>query len=314
MPKARGEVSEAVFAALRDPDRGCQVPLGVRVDDPEDLHIALWALYELHYQGFDDADEDLEWHPDLLRVRLALERRFEADLRSRYVAPTGAEDFASSFFDYVAAFDGPSLASYVKGRADRQQVLDLLRLKSIYHLKESDPTSWLVPRLPPAAKAGLVELLFDEYGAGDPNQLHAHLFAKGLEASGLSGAYGAYIDEASLEVLEDSNAMSMFGLNRRLRAAALGHLAAFEATSSLPSRRMAQGLARLSFPREMIDYYEEHVEADAVHEQLAVRVICAAVLAHEPYLRDDLFFGAFTSLDLADRFARRMLGQWGVSA
>jgi hypothetical protein len=156
----------------------------------------------------------------------------------------------------------------------------------------------------------MIELLYDEYGVGDPNRLHAHLFARGLEASGLESTYGAYIDEVPLEVLEDNNAMSMFGLNRRLRGAAVGHLAAFEATSSLPSRRMAQGLSRLDFPSEMVDYYLEHVEADAVHEQLAVRGICGGLLASEPELEQDVFFGAYTCLDLADRFAHRMLHQW----
>ena len=107
--------------------------------------------------------------------------------------------------------------------------------------------------------------------------------------------------------------MSLFGLHRRLRGAALGHLAAFEATSSLPSRRMVQGLERLGFPEEIVAYYAEHVEADAVHEQLAVRTICGGLLAEEPGLEQDVWFGAFTCLDLEDRFARTMLERWAVA-
>ena len=166
---------------------------------------------------------------------------------------------------------------------------------------------------PTAPKAALVELQYDEYGGGNPNRLHAHLFALGLEASGLRADPYAYIDDVPVEILELNNAMSLFGLHRRLRAAALGHLAAFEATSSLPSRRVAQGLARLDFPPEMIAYYEEHVEADAVHEQLAVRTICGALVEAEPQLVDDVVFGAFTCLDLEDRYARRMLDGWDAS-
>ena len=103
-----------------------------------------------------------------------------------------------------------------------------------------------------------------------------------MEAAGLRAEYGAYVDEAPLEILEQNNAMSLFGLHRRWRGAALGHLAAFEATSSLPSRRMAQGLERLGFAPELVGYYTEHVEADAVHEQLAVRSICGALVEAEP--------------------------------
>lgn len=314
IPKARGEFSETLFTAMRAPEMGFDSVLGARAESVEDEQIALWALYELHYAGFDDAAPDLEWNPEMLRIRAHLERTFEASLRARYVAPQATGDFSRTFFDFVAGDDGPSLSSYVQRGADREQVLELLKEKSVFHLKESDPTTWAVPRLPTAAKAALVELLYDEYGAGDPNRLHAHLFARGLAASGLSDTYGAYIDEVSAEVLEENNAMSLFGLHRRLRGAAVGHLAAFEATSSLPSRRMAQGLSRLKFPAPMIDYYLEHVEADAVHEQLAVTNICGALVETDPDLYDDVFFGAFTCLDLAGRFARRMLTRWEVAA
>jgi hypothetical protein len=47
-----------------------------------------------------------------------------------------------------------------------------------------------------------------------------------------------------------------------------------------------------------------------VHEQLAVRTICGGLLAEDPTLEDDLWFGAYTCLDLEDRTARALLGSW----
>lgn len=308
IPNARGALSAALFEAMRS--GADDVPAGVGPESDGDAQIALWALYELHYGGFDDASDDLEWHPGLLAVRRELERDLEARLRARYVVEIPDGPFEEAFFELVAADDGPSTAAYVHRHADREQVLELLRQRSVYHLKESDPTAWVVPRLPVETKAALMELQYDEYGCGDPNRLHAHLFAAGMAASGLRAEYGAYVDDARVEVLEQNNAMSLFGLHRRHRAAALGHLAAFEATSSMPSRRMAQGLARLGFPSELIGYYEEHVAADAVHEQLAVRTICGSLLRHEPGLLPDVYFGAFTCLDLEARLARRLLSGW----
>jgi hypothetical protein len=310
-PKPRGALSDALFEAMRTRPSSWDDVLSAEPDHDDDAQIALWALYELHYRGFDDVDDDLEWQPELLEVRCGLEQAFEAQLRQGYVEPDATTPFAETFFDYVASHDGRSLASYVQRDADADQVRELLSMRTIYHLKESDPSAWLVPRLPVGPQAALMELQYDEYGVGDPNRLHAHLFARGIEACGLRSAYGAYIDDVPCVVLEQNNAMSMFGLHRRLRGAALGHLAAFEATSSLPSRRMAQGLDRLGFPQEMIDYYDEHVEADAVHEQLAVRTVCGRLLDAEPALIDDVYFGAFTCLDLEDRFAGVMLEVWG---
>jgi len=311
-PKGRGSLSEIVFESMRRPSTSWSAVLRTLPDDDDDVQITLWALYELHYRGFEDVDDALEWQPQLIELRRSLEAGFEQELRDRAPAHGPDGDFADAFFTVVADHDGPSLARYVQRDANREQVLELLRLRSIYHLKESDPTAWLVPRLPNSTKAALMELQFDEYGCGDPSALHAELFARGMDACGLRPEYGAYVDDAPVEVLEENNAMSLFGLNRRLRGAALGHLAAFEVTSSVPSRRIAQGMARLSLPDAMIGYYTEHVEADAVHEQLSVRTICGSLLDQEPGLRDDMFFGAFTCLDLEDRFARRMLEAWAA--
>ncbi|WKN49697.1 iron-containing redox enzyme family protein [Nocardioides sp. Arc9.136] len=316
LPKARGTLSEQLFAALRE-EPGTPVPLDAAVaDDAEDRAIALWASYELHYRGFEDVDDRWEWSPDVLRVRAGLEELLELELRERYAVhqPGRTDDLAKDLFDYVAGHDGPSMARYVQTDATEAQVLELLRQKSVYHLKEADPSAWVVPRLPTGPKAALMELQFDEYGDGNPARLHQHLFERGLEAAGLRSEYGAYVDEATLAVLEANNVQSFLGLHRRLRAASLGHLAAFEATSSIPSRRMAQGLERLGFPDEIVDYYREHVEADAVHEQLAVRDICVPLVETEPALADDVFLGAFACLDTEDRQALDLLAKWGVDA
>jgi hypothetical protein len=280
----------------------------------DDAQLTLWTLYELHYRGFEDAADDLEWDPRLLRIRRELEIAFESELRARYAPPEVTDPFSESFFRYVEQHDGPSLAALVQRDLDRRQVLDLICSRSVYHLKESDPTAWLVPRLEAEVKAPLMQLLFDEYGCGNPSRLHARLFADGMADAGLDPTYGTYVDDVPTEFLAMNNAMSLFGLHRRLRGAALGHLAAFETTSSLPSRRIAQGLKRLELPESLVHYYEEHVAADSVHEQVAVRVVCEALLAREPHLVDDVFFGAFTCLDLEDRVAHRVLKQESVPA
>jgi hypothetical protein len=313
LPKPRGPLSDAVLSALLQLPAEPVAAISTQPESPDDAAITLWVLQELSYRGFDGVDVD-EWEPELVRVRRRLEDDLEAQLRARWPGVPDGVDLETDFFDWVAGHDGPSLARHVQTEATEEQVLDLLRVRSVYHLKEADPTTWVIPRLPHAPKAALVELQYDEYGVGDPARVHSQLFARGLEASGLRAEYGAYVDEAPVEILEQNTALSMFGLQRRLRGAAVGHLAAFEATSSLPSRRLAQGLERLGFPAQMAAYYSEHVEADAVHEQVAVRDICAALVREEPLLEPDVWFGAWACLDLEDRTARRLLSAWGVAA
>jgi hypothetical protein len=311
LPESRGELSRALFAALGNGNPWQDA--SPAADSDADAQIALWVLYELHYHGLASVPAEREWDPDLLRLRRRLESDFEERLRSRAPALDGEpHDPVQQLIDLIEGHIGASISHFVQRQADADHVRELLRHRSIYHLKEADPTAWVVPRLGVRSKAALMELQFDEYGDGDPNRLHHHLFRRGMAESGLCARYGHYIDEAPVEILELNNAMSLFGLHRRLRGAMLGHLAAFEATSSLPSRRLAQGLRRLGLGESLVQYYTEHVEADAVHEQLALRTICSAFHAEEPDEWPIVLLGAFSCLDLEDRYARRMLTRWGA--
>ncbi|MET0999910.1 MAG: iron-containing redox enzyme family protein, partial [Marmoricola sp.] len=184
------------------------------------------------------------------------------------------------------------------------------RERSVQQLKESDAQSFVLPRLDGSAKAALAELQYDEYGGGRPERLHATLYADALEAAGLDRTYGAYINDVSALSLACTNVMTMFGLNRRLRGAAMGHLAAFEASSSVPCRKIAGGLARVGLPDVVAEYFHEHVEADAVHEHVASSDICGAMVAEDPSLREDVLFGAAACLHLDSLAGAELLDRW----
>ena len=104
--------------------------------------------------------------------------------------------------------------------------------------------------------------------------------------------------------------MSLFGLHRRWRGAALGHLAAEEMTSSEPSRRYSAGLRRLGFDGRTTVCYDEHVEADAVHEQIASVDMCGSLVADDPERAADVLFGAACSLAMDGVAAHHLLGAW----
>lgn len=320
MPKPRGALSQWVVARLAAATPEESWGAAPAAESWDDETIALWTLHELSYRGFEDASDQAERHPEVLVVRHRLESALEERLRSRWAAhetrpgdPAPA-DVPQALEALVAADDGRSLADHVRRHADVDQVLEMLRQRSVYQLKEADPTTWAVPHLPVRAKAALMALQFDEYGNGNPNRLHAHLFARGLESVGLRPEYGAYVDDALPETLELNNALSMLGMQRRLRGAAMGHLAAFEMSSSLPARKIAQGLDRLGLTGAMVGYYDEHVEADAIHEQVAAHDICGTLAEDEPDQAAEILFGAFTCLDLEARLAEALFDVWEVPA
>jgi hypothetical protein len=281
----------------------------------DDLQLSLYLLYELHYRGLTGVDERWEWHPDLVATAAALESPFEDTLR-RLVAPAlpatppAPKDVPAALARLVADDSGPSLSTYLSRRGTRSQYGEFLMHRSIYHLREADPHSWAIPRLSGPPKCALVEIQADEYGGGRPEWMHASLFATSMRGLGLPDDYGHFAGVVPAVTLAWANTMTMFGLHRRLRGAAAGHLAALEMTSSLPNRRYGNGLRRLGFGPDTTRFFDEHIEADAVHEQIAAHDLAGTLARAEPDLVDDILFGAAAALATDGLVARHLMNAW----
>jgi hypothetical protein len=315
LPTPRGPATEALLTALARPAGGMG-PIPLPVDDPltgEDQHLALYLLYELHYRGLPDVDDRWEWEPSQLAVRGALEARFEAALREHLGTPPAAvapEEMDLELRAVLEADDGPSVSSYIEREAERAEVLEFLVHRSAYQLKEADPHSFALPRLWGPPKAAMVAIQADEYGGGRPERIHAQMFADSMAALGLDTRYGAYLEQIPGVTLATVNLMSLLALHRRLRGALVGHLAAFEMGSSLPNARYARGLRRLGFDGRATAFFDEHVTADAVHENLAAVDLAGGLARQQPELAADVVWGARALVDVEARWARHLVGAW----
>ena len=301
------------------------------VDD--DVQLALYLLHELHYSGnsLATADEpdgpDWEWHPGLLRCRQVLTRAFEHQLRDTYArsAPGDLADVPAVLFAMargdLAGDSGSgalangrrrptSVASFIARQATLEQLREILVLRSPYQLKEADPHTFAIPRLRGRAKAALVEVQADEYGGGRADRMHSELFARSMRSVGLDDRPNGYLDVVPAVVLAAVNALSHFALHRRLRGALCGHLAAFEMTSSLPAKRYVAGMQRLGLDEDAWLFFDEHIEADAVHEQIAAGDLCGGLLDDEPGLAADVLLGASVCLGLDARVSEHVLSAW----
>src|SRR5207302_1105756 len=241
LPSPRGPISEQLLLALA----GEGVPLGALdpggQSDPladEDLHLALYLCYELHYRGLPGVDDRWEWEPSLLRLRGKLEQQFERGLLE--AVPLQREAIPADDLDLalreIAEADGPPLSVFVGTSAGREQVREFVVHRSAYQLKEADPHSWAIPRLSGAPKAAL-----------------------------------------------------------------------FEMTSSIPNRRYATGLRRLGFGEDATAFFDEHVVADAVHENVAAVDLAGGLARQEPAQRDAILWGARALSHLDGRWAGRVL-------
>jgi hypothetical protein len=275
-----------------------------------DLQLALFVCYELHYRGFAEVNPRWEWDPGVLQFRGRLEDAFLNAVRSELssLPPANAYDEMNRLSVEPAEGDGPS--HYLRRLGTWQQMQEYFVHRSLYHLKEGDPHAWAIPRLTGTAKAAFVAVEFDEFGGGRGDQVHQRLFAELMSAAGLKPSYLHYLDHVPAEALVTVNLMSMFGLHRRLRGAVVGHFAATEITSSPGSRRLAEGLTRLKAADPCLRFYLEHVEADAVHEQVVRTDVVGDLVATEPHLEADVVFGMRAFELVEDRLAAHLMSSW----
>src|SRR5947208_12262093 len=127
MPSARGVLSGLLVTELAQAPHELPAVLIADTGDPlsaEDLQLALYLCYELHYRGLPGVDERWEWDPSLLALRAELEEVFERALRA--AVPFSHDAVSSSDLDLalreIADDEGPSLSSHIRSRASLEQI------------------------------------------------------------------------------------------------------------------------------------------------------------------------------------------------
>ncbi|WP_187703140.1 iron-containing redox enzyme family protein [Nocardia yunnanensis] len=309
LPAPCGELSAAIVATLGKP-AGSPVPVLPTPDDPygRDLHVALHTCYALHYENLEGVDPAWEWDPALLGLRADLERTFLDALR----ADAGQDlDLDAELDELLLTPDRDSgVSGYLRSEGKLWQMREYFVHRSILHHQEADPYAWLIPRIRGEAKAALVAVEFDEFGGGHGDRIHQRLYADLLRGADLDAEFLSYFDVVATPMLALVNMMTLFGLHRDLRGAGVGHFASVEITSSPASRNMVEALERLDADPACVHFYREHVEADAVHEQLMRHGVIGGLLETEPALRDSIAFGIRATGLLEDRFADHVLDCW----
>jgi len=302
-----------VFKALSRPPGPFKVP-HVHTDEvltDEDLQLALYCCYELHYQGFTQVSDHWEWNTGLLELRRELETAFETSLRAQLPddSAVAAQDVPDALWQ-LSRDGGFSLSGWLLEHGTRFHAREIAIHRSGYQLKEADPHTWALPRLNGRAKAAMVTIQSDEYGGGVAASMHSTLFADAMTELDLDPTYGAYLDRLPAVTLATTNLISMLGLHRRLRGALVGHLASFEMNSVGPMGRYSAWLESLGVPERGRRFYDVHVEADEEHQYVAVDELVGGLLETEPDLAGPVLFGA-RAVGLIERlFADHVVGAW----
>lgn len=297
---------------------GSARPSPIELGDPlsDDAQTALYLCYESHFNAIAPLF-DAEWDPLLIEFRRRLEHAFERELRRRvgeYEHAVTADNVGDCVRHLIAVDNGPSVSRHMERCGTLDQMRQFVRHRSAYQLKEGDGHTFGIPRLRHHAKQRLVQIQAGEYGVDEADRvMHSELFAQTMVELGLDNRPNAYIASLPASALAVSNLISMFGLNRRLRSALVGHLAVFEMTSVEPMGRYARALRRMGATDRATRFYDVHVLADAEHEVLVAQ-LAAAHLRDEPAAGHEVMFGASCALEVERWFAADLLNAWSSSS
>ena len=80
----------------------------------DDLHLALYLCYELHYTALEGVDPAWKWEPSLLEFRRAMEDAFEKELTVTVPAAASESDIASTLATLAEGDSGRSLGRYLE--------------------------------------------------------------------------------------------------------------------------------------------------------------------------------------------------------
>ncbi|HET9692496.1 MAG TPA: iron-containing redox enzyme family protein, partial [Acidimicrobiales bacterium] len=273
-----------------------------------DLQVALWCCHELACRGFDGVELD-EHDPVLVGFRNVLSGAFEAALRALVPKASGAGGWdADAVAGEVAAagWDASSLPVWLAGHGDRPEARDYLALRAAGELRPPDPHTLGVPRLGGAAKAALLSVTFDDLGDGSARVARADAFAASAAAVGVDPAT---LDLAAVpaEALAAVNLPWLLGVERRLRFALCGHLAARTAAGALASGRLAAWAERLGLPG---GWFALRAAADPAHDRIVRERLLPALLADDPGCAGEVIFGARALAALECRLASVAVGAW----
>lgn len=286
-------------------------------EDPAALDVAHRTLYLLGAQaGWSpvDAVRDNEHDLTLIALRLELERAFEAQL-ARVAAlpeppppePAAVRAWLTDLALERPLFDAPSMGAYYREQATLDQLREVVAQRSLFFLKEPDPWTMVIPSLRGKAKAGLIDLILDEYGWGRHDQMHSTVYATLMERLGLDTGHDHYLDQTAWQLLAGLNYQAMLARHRRLCRRMYGYVYLVEADSPGSMRNYLAAYARAGIDDpDVLTFYELHIDADEGHADVALNEVVAPVLDEQPAAAAEIARGVVEGRYLHALFSRHL--------
>ncbi len=315
---AEPDFAGALIAAARD-----LATAAFDENDDEALDTAHRTLHLLAAQSRwspVDAPRFNEHDLTLAAVRLELESAFERSLAGYELPddmPEDPEAFGAWLEDLALRRDiglPPSgMAGFYRERATLEQMKEIVAQRSLFFLSEPDPWAMVIPTLRGEAKAGLLDVLLDEYGWGRHDHMHSTVYENLMTALGLETGFDAYFDRTAWQYLASLNYQWMTARHRRLCRRMYGYIYLVEADSPDSMREYLAAWERLGITDEDVTkFYDLHVTADEGHSQVALEEMLMPVVRAEPDARAEIARGVVEGRVLHHAFSTHLAASFSA--
>jgi hypothetical protein len=291
-------------------------------EDPEAAEIAHRALYLLYAQAAWSpvwAPRTNEHDPLLHEVLGTLEGAFERQLSRTPLpeAPPREPDAFCAWLQDVALerelVPASGMGPFLREHATLDQMREIVAQRSLFFLKEPDPWAMVIPSLHGTAKAGLIDVLLDEYGWGRYEHMHSTVYETLMRKLDLETEYDAYRDRAAWQYLAALNLQGMYARNRRLCRRMYGYIYLVEADSPRSMANYLAAWARLGVDDpDVTRFYDLHVTADEGHQQVALDEMIRPVVTAEPAAAPEIARGVLEGIVVHSWFSRHLVESFAV--
>ena len=270
----------------------------------------LLDVYALHLAPIDTLGGAEHWQhePRVAELKLALERRFRADLACDEPAPV-THDVTEAFRAIAHEDLVPPIYDWLAGVTDRTDLVEFLALEGGPDADFDDLVALCQIGLSGLPKLTLAANYWDEMGRGSLAHVHTELHRDMSEALGLRPIPMARLP---IEVLERRALNGYLATNRALQPEMLGSLGLLEVQAGPRCRRVVASMRRLDVPPAAFPFYEEHANADPRHGKDWIDGALAPVVVDHPEWAPRILRGARWRATVNERFFAAMSERFGL--
>jgi hypothetical protein len=283
-------------------------------DAAETAHRALYLLYAQGSWSPISAPRMNEHDVLLHQVLGILEGGFERQL-GRSLLPEEPPRDADAFCRWLQELalerelvSASGMGAFLREHATLEQMREIVAQRSLFFLKEPDPWAMVIPSLHGPAKAGLIDVLLDEYGWGRYDHMHSTVYETLLRTLDLETGYDAYRDRCAWQYLAALNLQGMYARNRRLCRRMYGYIYLVEADSPRSMMNYLAAWSRLGIDDPNVTrFYDLHVTADEGHQQVALEEMIRPVVAAEPEAGPEIARGVLEGIVVHSWFSKHLV-------